>query len=241
MFANPQPSRDNRLLHPWLLQLWRQPLIGVIRTSTSLAEATQQATLAIQAGIHHLEITTQVPQYLQVISNLRQHYPHCWIGVGTVLHLSMAKQAWQAGAQFCVSPFFDEGILRWGAEVGLAMVPGALTPTEIWSAWQAGATAVKVFPVESVGGSRYIRHLRQPLGSLPLIPTGGVTLAQAVEYLQAGAWAVGVAGDLFPPNVNLDPCPEQVKEHVKERIRQALLPLLQLRRSWEPGLAQPTH
>ncbi|MCJ2543912.1 bifunctional 4-hydroxy-2-oxoglutarate aldolase/2-dehydro-3-deoxy-phosphogluconate aldolase [Thermostichus vulcanus] len=227
MFACSEPSLDNRLAHPWLLQLWQQPLIGVIRAQESLTQATQQATVAIRAGIQHIEITTQVPQYLQLITRLRQQYPQCWIGVGTVLHQPMAEQAWRAGAQFCVSPFADEQIIRWGQEVGLPIVPGALTPTEIWSAWRAGATAVKVFPVESLGGSRYIRHLRQPLGSLPLIPTGGVTLANGLEYLQAGAWAVGIAGDLFPPEAYLNTVPDEQK--LENRIRQALAPLIQMR------------
>ncbi|MEN9203630.1 MAG: bifunctional 4-hydroxy-2-oxoglutarate aldolase/2-dehydro-3-deoxy-phosphogluconate aldolase [Thermostichus sp. DG_1_6_bins_120] len=231
MSVGSEPSLDSRWTHPWLLQLWQHPLIGVIRARESLAQATQQATVAIRAGIRHLEITTQVPQYLQLIAWLRQHYPHCWIGVGTVLHQQMAEEAWQAGAQFCVSPFANEQIIRWSWEVGLPVVPGALTPTEIWSVWQAGATAVKVFPVESLGGSRYIRHLRQPLGSLPLIPTGGVTLANSLEYLRVGAWAVGIAGDLFPPEARTG---GQSPEH---RIHQALAPLVKMRQFVpKPGL-----
>ncbi len=227
MFAHSEPSLDDRLPHPWLLQLWQQPLIGVIRARESLAEATQQATVAIQAGLQHIEITTQVPQYLQLIAGLRQHYPQCWIGVGTVLHQQMAEQAWRAGAQFCVSPFADEQVIGWAQEVGLPIVPGALTPTEIWAAWRAGATAVKVFPVESLGGCRYIRHLRQPLGSLPLIPTGGVTLANAAEYLQTGAWAVGIAGDLFPAEVSLDT--DWHRQKLENRLRQALMQLTEMR------------
>ncbi|MGQ9838804.1 MAG: bifunctional 4-hydroxy-2-oxoglutarate aldolase/2-dehydro-3-deoxy-phosphogluconate aldolase [Cyanobacteriota bacterium] len=235
MFVSPEPRPDNHLTHPWLLQLWQQPLIGVIRAQESLAQATQQATVAIQAGIQHIEITTQVPQYLELIARLRQHYPQCWIGVGTVLHQQMAEQAWQAGAQFCVSPFADEQIIHWGQEVGLPIVAGALTPTEIWSAWRAGATAVKVFPVGSLGGSRYIRHLRQPLGSLPLIPTGGITLANGLEYLRAGAWAVGIAGDLFPPETYLEDSettPDGQK--LENRIQQALVQLIQMRQKGNP-------
>lgn len=157
----------------WLLHLWQQPLIAVIRLCSSPDQALQGSTLAIRAGIRHIEITPHVPRYLELIAQLRQDHPQCWIGVGTVSHRQMAEQAWQAGAQFCVCPFTDESIIRWGREVGLPVVPGALTPSEIWKAWQAGATAVKVFPAESMGGSRYLRHLRPVLGSLPLIPTGG--------------------------------------------------------------------
>lgn len=224
---SPPPQLDDRFAHPWLLQLWQQPLVGVIRAQESLAQATQQATVAIQAGIHQIEITTQVPDYPQLIAQLRQHYPHCWIGAGTVLNRPMAEEARQAGAQFLVAPFADADLIAWAVQVGLPIVPGALTPSEIWAAWRAGATAVKVFPVDSVGGSRYLRHLQQPLGSLPLIPTGGVTLANAAEYLRAGAWAVGIAGDLFPADASLDT--DGHRQKLENRLRQALMQLIEMR------------
>ncbi len=220
----------------WLLHLWQQPLIAVIRLCSSPAQALQGSTLAIRAGIRHIEITPHVPRYLELIAQLRQDHPQCWIGVGTVSHRQMAEQAWRAGAQFCVCPFTDESIIRWGREVGLPVVPGALTPSEIWKAWQAGATAVKVFPAESMGGSRYLRHLRPVLGSLPLIPTGGVTLTKAAEYLQAGAWAVAIAGDLFPTE-DWDPdCQE-----LENRLRQALQQLAEPRNKNWPNLSKPVE
>ncbi len=227
---------SERSFGDWLLHLWQQPLIAVIRLCSSPAQAFQGSTLAIRAGIRHIEITPHVPRYLELIAQLRQDHPQCWIGVGTVSHRQMAEQAWQAGAQFCVCPFTDESIIRWGREVGLPVVPGALTPSEIWKAWQAGATAVKVFPAESMGGSRYLRHLRPVLGSLPLIPTGGVTLAKAAEYLQAGAWAVAIAGDLFPTE-DLDPdCHE-----LEQRLRQALQQLAEPRNKNWPNLSKPVE
>ncbi|WP_414388547.1 bifunctional 4-hydroxy-2-oxoglutarate aldolase/2-dehydro-3-deoxy-phosphogluconate aldolase [Synechococcus sp. 'PEA 65AY6A-5F PE A'] len=224
VFEGSEQSFREGWRHPWLLHLWQQPLIAVIRLSASPAQALEGSTLAIRAGIRHIEITPQVPRYLELIAQLRQDYPHCWVGVGTVLNRQMAEQAWQAGAQFYVCPFADESIIRWGREAGLPIVPGALTPGEIWRAWQAGATAVKVFPAESLGGSRYLRHLQPVLGSLPLIPTGGVTLANAAEYLQAGAWAVGIAGDLFPAELlsqqGVDP--DSCRQELENRLRQTL-------------------
>ncbi|MGY4610271.1 bifunctional 4-hydroxy-2-oxoglutarate aldolase/2-dehydro-3-deoxy-phosphogluconate aldolase [Thermostichus sp. MS-CIW-38] len=235
-FEDAECSFRKGLQHPWLLHLWQQPLIAVIRLWASPAQALEGSMLAIRAGIRHIEITTQVPQYLELIAQLRQDHPQCWIGVGTVLDRQVAEQAWQAGAQFCVCPFTDEQVIRWGREVGLPIVPGALTPSEIWRAWQAGATAVKVFPVESMGGSRYLRHLQSVLGSLPLIPTGGVTLAKAAEYLQAGAWAVGVAGDLFPPEDLHSGCHE-----LENRLRQALKQLAEQRSKTWPNLGKPVE
>ncbi len=230
--------------HPWLLHLWQQPLIAVIRLSASLAQALEGSTLAIRAGIQHIEITPQVPRYLELIAQLRQDYPQCWIGAGTVLNRQMAQEAWWAGAQFCICPFTDENIIRWGQEVGLPIVPGALTPSEVWRAWQAGATAVKVFPAESLGGARYLRHLQPVLGSLPLIPTGGVTLANAAEYLQAGAWAVGIAGDLFPAELlsQQEVDPDSCRQKLENRLRQTLQQLASQRatQAWPKLLGKPS-
>jgi len=225
-FESSERSFRNGSQHLWLLDLWQQPLIAVIRLLASHAQALAGATLAIRAGIRHIEITTQVPQYLQLVSHLRREHPQCWIGVGTVFNRQMAEQAWQAGAQFCVCPFTDENLICWGQEVGLPIVAGALTPSEIWRAWQAGAAAVKVFPAESLGGPRYLRHLQPVLGSLPLIPTGGVTLANAAEYLRAGAWAVGLAGDLFPAELFNDS-----QQRLENRLRQALAQLVEQRKA----------
>ncbi|MFS8885027.1 bifunctional 4-hydroxy-2-oxoglutarate aldolase/2-dehydro-3-deoxy-phosphogluconate aldolase [Synechococcus sp. H70.2] len=216
--------------HPWLLELWQQPLIAVIRLLASSAQALAAATLAIRAGIRHIEITTPVPQYLQLIGHLRQEHPHCWVGVGTVFNQQMAEEAWRAGAQFCVCPFTDESLIRWGQEVGLPIVAGALTPSEIWRAWQAGTAAVKLFPAESVGGPRYLRHLQPVLGSLPLIPTGGVTLANAAEYLQAGAWAVGVGGDLFPAELLAGEGLDEDRQKWENQLRQTLEQLVAQRK-----------
>ncbi|MDX2272942.1 MAG: bifunctional 4-hydroxy-2-oxoglutarate aldolase/2-dehydro-3-deoxy-phosphogluconate aldolase [Cyanobacteriota bacterium] len=181
----------------WLAHLHQHPVIAVVR-ATHWLTAERMSQVAIRAGIHYIEVTTAVPDYADLIGQLRQQYPLHQIGAGTVLTPQAAALAMQAGSQFLVSPYCDPEVVRLGSEQGIPVIPGAFTPQEIWQALRAGATAVKVFPVESGGGTDYIRHLHKPLGHLPLIPTGGVTLSNTQAFLQAGAWAVGLSSDLFP-------------------------------------------
>ena len=102
------------------------------------------------------------------------------------------------GAEYIFTPHLDFSLIAAANSSEIPIVPGALTPTEIITAWQSGATAVKVFPIQSVGGTSYLQVLQGPIGHIPLIPTGGVTVANAPDFLAAGAIAVGIAGSLFP-------------------------------------------
>ena len=114
-------------------------------------------------------------------------------GAGTVMSVDSAQAAVDAGAQFLVSPYLDEGVVTWAADRGTPIAPGALTPTEIVRAWNLGAAAVKVFPA-SVAGPQLLRELHGPLGHIPLMPTGGISASNAASFLDAGAIAVGVGG-----------------------------------------------
>ena len=187
----------------WLHQLRAIPVIAVIR-SPDPQMMGYLAQVAIQSGLRFIEIAPSArlgeEAALDLIQHLRHHYPQQQIGAGTVLTVAQAARVIEAGAQFVVSPCLDMEIVQHCRHQEIPVIPGVLTPSEIWQAWQAGATAIKIFPIESVGGARYLRHLSQPLGALPLIPTGGVTLANAQAFLQAGALGVGVGGDLFPPD-----------------------------------------
>ncbi len=115
------------------------------------------------------------------------------VGAGTVLDIESAKESVGVGASFLVAPHFDPAVVEWSAAQGIPMVPGAFTPTEVVTAWNAGIAAVKIFPA-SVGGPDLLRALGGPLGDIPLIPTGGITAANAAAFLEAGAVAVGVGG-----------------------------------------------
>lgn len=180
----------------WRSSLQQHRAIAVIRASDwRLGQLMAQA--AIAGGLRFIEITWNSDRPAELIAHLRAEFAHCWIGAGTLLTVAEMQTAIDAGAQFLFSPHTHPPLIHRAIEQGIPVIPGALSPTEIVTAWQAGATCVKVFPVESVGVS-YIRSLQAPLGHIPLIPTGGVTLENAGTFIQAGAIAVGLSGQLFP-------------------------------------------
>ena len=148
-----------------------------------------------------IEITWNSHKPTKLIPLLQSELPHCTIGAGTLLTLTDMEAAINVGAQFLFTPHVSLGLIQTATQHRIPVIPGALTPTEILTAWQAGATCVKVFPIEAVGGARYIRHLKAPLGHIPLIPTGGVTLENAQSFIAAGAIAVGLGSQLFPQQV----------------------------------------
>ncbi len=188
------------MVSAWLEHLRQQRIIAVIRTSDP-AVGVSMATAVAAAGIEFIEITWNSGEPAHLLAQVRAALPHCTIGCGTLMTVADVEAAIAASAQFCFSPHTHPAMIRYGQQRGIPMIPGALSPTEIVTAWQAGATAVKVFPSQSLGGAAYIQALQGPLGQIPLIPTGGITLANATRFLQAGAIAVGLAGDLFPPSL----------------------------------------
>jgi 2-dehydro-3-deoxyphosphogluconate aldolase / (4S)-4-hydroxy-2-oxoglutarate aldolase len=179
----------------WLSLVQQQRAIAVIRVPEyDLGIHLAQAVAA--GGMELIEITWNSDRPAQLIEHLRQKLPHCTIGAGTLLTEAQMQAAIAAGAQFLFTPHTHPALIA--AAQPIPIIPGALTPTEIVAAWQAGATCVKVFPIQAVGGADYIRSLRAPLGDIPLIPTGGVTVENARTFLDAGAIAVGLSGQLFP-------------------------------------------
>jgi 2-dehydro-3-deoxyphosphogluconate aldolase / (4S)-4-hydroxy-2-oxoglutarate aldolase len=181
----------------WLNLLKQHRVIAVIRTE-SIATGLAMAKAAAAGGIGLIEVTWNSNQPATLIERLRTELPHCIIGCGTLLNLGDIKNAIAAGAQYGFMPHVDPELIAYGRAQDWPIHPGALTPTEIMTAWNAGASGVKVFPVAALGGCEYIRNLQGPLNHIPLIPTGGVTLDNAKDFLEAGAIAVGLAGDLFP-------------------------------------------
>jgi 2-dehydro-3-deoxyphosphogluconate aldolase/(4S)-4-hydroxy-2-oxoglutarate aldolase len=184
----------------WLKVLQQQRAIAVIRAQTwNQGCAMAQAVAA--GGMQLIEITWNSDRPEKIISYLRQELPDCQIGSGTLLNIEDMEKAIDSGAEFLFTPHVDLTLIETAVKANIPIVPGALSPTEIVTAWQAGATCVKVFPIQAVGGASYIQSLQGPLGNIPLIPTGGVTLKNAKEFLQAGAIAVGLSGDLFPQDL----------------------------------------
>jgi 2-dehydro-3-deoxyphosphogluconate aldolase/(4S)-4-hydroxy-2-oxoglutarate aldolase len=174
----------------------RVGIVPVIRASSS-QEARLAADAVCQGGIPIVEITITVPGALEVISELAKTMPEVLVGVGTVLNKTMARQCAEAGAQFLVTPGFDKPTVVEAGNLGLLMA-GALTPTEVMAARKSGADFMKVFPCGNVGGATYLKALKGPLPQVPLVPTGGVNLDTATDYIRAGAAAFGVGGELIP-------------------------------------------
>jgi len=118
------------------------------------------------------------------------------VGAGTVLDAQTARQCFDAGAQFLVCPGLDLGTIKAANDADKVIMAGALTPTEIIAAWKGGADFIKIFPASAVGGPSYLKALRGPLPQIPLVPTGGVNLNTAAEFIRAGAAALGIGGEL---------------------------------------------
>jgi len=150
-----------------------------------------------RGGIPIVEITMTVPGALQVIADLVRDLPDVLVGAGTVLDAGMARHCLEAGAAFLVSPGLDLETVELATKRKIVMMAGALTPTEVMSAWKAGADFVKIFPCAQVGGPAYIKALKGPFPQVPLVPTGGVSVETAADFLYAGAAALGVGGELL--------------------------------------------
>jgi len=211
-----------------VLQLIRDTgLIPVVRAETS--ELAIRAVEAIKAGgVSVLEVTMTVPGAIAVIEQLSATFGHdALIGAGTVLDPETAHKCIQAGAQFIVSPALNEETIAFCRANEVAVFPGALTPTEVLRAWNAGADAVKVFPAGAVGGASYLKALKAPLPQVELIPTGGVSLSTAADLIRAGAMALGVGADL----VDTKALREGHDQVVTERARQFLEIVQEARRS----------
>ena len=171
-------------------------IVPVIR-SFSRKDALAAAESVWAGGIPVVEVTMTVPGAIEVIAELSRTVSHyVLIGAGTVLDLDTARRCLDAGAEFLVSPGFNPRIIELAHIAGNLVMAGALTPTEVIAAWQSGADFVKVFPCGALGGPKYIRALRAPLPQIPLVPTGGVSLATVAEYIRAGASALGVGSEL---------------------------------------------
>ncbi|HJT71186.1 MAG TPA: bifunctional 4-hydroxy-2-oxoglutarate aldolase/2-dehydro-3-deoxy-phosphogluconate aldolase [Terriglobales bacterium] len=171
-------------------------IVPVVRAS-SKRDALLAAEAVAEGGIAVVEITMTVPGAVDVIRELaKSNSAGVLIGAGTVLDAEAAKKCRDAGAEFLVSPALNVETIEFATKEGMLMMAGALTPTEIVKAWKAGSDFVKVFPCGQVGGAKYIKALKGPLPQIPLVPTGGVNLNTAAEFLEAGAEALGVGSEL---------------------------------------------
>jgi 2-dehydro-3-deoxyphosphogluconate aldolase/(4S)-4-hydroxy-2-oxoglutarate aldolase len=191
-------------------------IVPVVRAS-SPAEACLAADAVRQGGIPIVEITMTVPGAVDVIRELVKNCgSDVLVGAGTVLNAEAARRCIDAGAQFLVSPGLNLETVTFAAREGKLIMAGALTPTEVMAAWDAGADIIKVFPCGQVGGAKYIKALKGPFPQIPFIPTGGVNLNTAAEFLEAGCVALGIGGELVQTDALKANKPEIIAENARK-------------------------
>jgi len=177
-------------------RMMSEGLIPVIRVS-SAQEAVDVADAIKEGGVTLIEITMSVPGAIDTIKELTRKYKdEIIMGAGTILDPETARAALLAGAQFIVTPTLNLDVIQLAHRYSAVVVPGAMTPTEILTAWNAGADMVKVFPAAQLGGPEYLKAIRGPLPQILLVPTGGVNLQNAGAFIKAGAAALGAGGEL---------------------------------------------
>lgn len=164
----------------------------------SAGQARYAAEALNHAGIPIAEITMTVPGAPEVIRDLLESFPGMVVGAGTVLDLETAERCVDAGARFLTSTGFVQEVVEFARGKGILVVPGALTPSEVIHAWKAGADFIKILPCAPLGGDHYIRALKAPFPHIPFVAAGGVNQQTALNYILAGASALGVGGELIP-------------------------------------------
>jgi 2-dehydro-3-deoxyphosphogluconate aldolase/(4S)-4-hydroxy-2-oxoglutarate aldolase len=173
------------------------PVIGILR-GIGAEEFSPLMQASFSAGLQVIEVTMNTPRAERIIATNRDRVPAGnYLGMGTIRNLSEAQKAYEAGAMFFVTPNVDPEVIEFARNKDIPVIAGALTPTEVYKAWEAGAAMVKVFPCRALGGPLYLEELRGPFDHIPLVAVGGVTIENARDHLQAGATALGVGISLF--------------------------------------------
>jgi 2-dehydro-3-deoxyphosphogluconate aldolase / (4S)-4-hydroxy-2-oxoglutarate aldolase len=184
--------------HDHLRHILDAGIVAVVRAADG-SHLVEVIRALADGGVTVAEVTFTVPNALEVLRQARQTLgEQVLLGAGTVLDAETARAAILAGAEFIVAPTFNGGVIRLCNRYGKVVMPGAFTPTEILSAWEAGADIVKVFPAEVVGPA-FFKAMRGPLPHIRLMPTGGVDLSAAAEFLKAGACCLGIGSQLIEP------------------------------------------
>lgn len=201
-----------------LAQMQATGLVPVLRAESE-AQALALAEAMMAGGIAVLEVTMTVPGAMSLLRRLARERTDLLLGAGTVLDPETARICILEGAQFIVSPALNVKTVELCQRYSVAVLPGALTPTEIVTAWQAGADVIKVFPANAMGGASYLRSLSGPLPQVRLIPTGGISVSTARDFLSAGAFALGVGADLVSVEAIKAGHPESIVEKASQYLR----------------------
>src|SRR5215470_12325545 len=172
-------------------------IVPVVRTETE--EGAVRAIEAVyRGGIRAAEITMTVPGAIRALEKIADEFgDQIVLGAGTVLDPETARACMLAGAEFLVTPSLNLNTIEIAQRYSKVIMPGALTPTEVLTAWEAGGDAIKIFPCSAVGGAKYIKALRAPFPHIEMVPTGGVNLETVGDFLKAGACAVAVGAELI--------------------------------------------
>jgi 2-dehydro-3-deoxyphosphogluconate aldolase / (4S)-4-hydroxy-2-oxoglutarate aldolase len=214
-------------------------IVPVVRAS-SAREARMAGDAVCAGGIPIVEITMTVPGAVDVIRELSKSAgSNVLIGAGTVLSAEAARRCLDAGAQFLVSPGLNLKTVEFAGREDKLIMAGALTPTEVITAWEAGADFVKVFPCGQVGGAKYIKALKGPFPEVPLVPTGGVNLNTAAEFIEAGAAALGIGGELVQADALRSNKPEIIVENARKFL--AIVKQTRERLASSVGAAKSSH
>lgn len=195
------------------------PAIGILRGVTS-GFFSDIMHASFEAGLSAIELTMNTKNAFTIISKLQGKVPPGkLLGMGTIRNINEAKRAADAGAMFFVTPNIDREVIAFAVKNEIPVIAGALTPTEIYSAWSAGAEMIKVFPANTFG-PRYFKDLNGPFDDIPLVAVGGVTTNNLKDYFEAGANAVGVSSALFGQKALMEQNIDQISENVKLFIQQ---------------------
>lgn len=193
----------------------RVPVVGIVRNLT-FDEIANILPVYLSSGLTTIEITMNTPSAEDIIRYAVDKYRgQLNVGAGTVCSLEELKQALQAGSQFIVTPILNTEVVRYCAKEGIPIFPGAYTPTEIYQAWELGATMVKVYPATALGPD-YIKDVKAPLNKIKLMPTGGINLANMQSFMKAGAEGLGVGGQLFDKELIKSENWDGLKDHFKQ-------------------------
>ena len=192
-------------------------VVAILRTESgdSLVDVARALR---EGGIRHVEFTMTIPQAIEIIEQAVSQLPDVHIGVGTVLDVATATAAMDAGASYVVSPIVKPDVIACCRDRGVPVMPGAMTPTEVWTAWEAGADVVKIFPA-GVVGPQFFQDLKGPFPQIRVMPTGGVNTASAPQFLRAGAFAVGVGSQLVSKSLIADGNFAEITERARDFVR----------------------
>jgi 2-dehydro-3-deoxyphosphogluconate aldolase/(4S)-4-hydroxy-2-oxoglutarate aldolase len=205
-------------------------IIPAIRVS-SPEDALFAAEAVSSSGIPIVEVTMTVPGAVEVISELTRNNPKLVVGAGTVLNLEIARRCLDAGAKFMTSPGLDLEIVDFAVKQETVVFPGALTPTDVMAACKAGSDFVKIFPCAQLGGPSYIKALKSPFPDVPFIASGGVNQGNTIDFILAGAIAIGVGRDLIQPHA----IERREREWIRELSRRFLHKVHEARDRLRPG------